>query len=131
METLLQDLRHAIRMLLRSPGFALVALLSLALGISATSTIFSAINAVLLRRPPYPNGDRLVTILNTPPKQPGNHFPVSTADLVHWRKDNRVFEQMEVSQWGTEMNALSGAGVPESIGVQSVTAGLLPLLGVQ
>jgi putative ABC transport system permease protein len=131
METLFQDLRHATRMLLRSPGFTLVAVLSLALGISATSTIFSAINAVLLRRRPYPNRDRLVTVLNTPLKQRGNQYPVSTADLVHWRKDNRVFEQIEVSQWGTEMNALSGGGVPERVGVQPVTAGLLPLFGVQ
>ena len=131
METLFQDLRHAIRMLLRSPGFTLVALFSLALGISATTTIFSAINAILLRRPPYPNSDRLVTIVNSPRKQPGIQYPVSTADLVLWRKDNRVFEQIEVSQWGTEMNALSGAGVSERVGVQLVTAGLLPIFGVQ
>jgi putative ABC transport system permease protein len=130
METLLQDLRHAIRMLLRSPGFTLVAVISLALGISATSTIFGAINAVLLRPPPYTNSDRLVTIVNSPLKQPGNQYPVSIADLVHWRRENRVFEQIEVSQWGAEMNAMTGAGVPERVGVQPVTAGLLPLLGV-
>ena len=131
MDTLFQDLRHAIRILLRSPGFTLVAVLSLTLGISANSTIFSAVNAALLRRPPYPKSDRLVTIVNSPLKQPGNHYPVSIADLVHWRKDNQVFEQIELSRWGAEMNALSGAGVPERVGVQSVTPGLLPLFGVQ
>lgn len=100
MEPFFQDLRYAIRMLLRSPGFALVAVLSLALGISATSTIFSAINSVLLRRPPYPNGDRLITVMNSPLKQPGNQYGVSTADLVRWRKENKVFEQLEGARGG-------------------------------
>jgi len=105
--------------------------LSLALGISANSTIFSAINAVLLRRPPYPNSDRLVTVVNSPLKQPGQRYPVSTADLVHLGKDNPLFDQIEASEWGTESNALSGAGVPERVVVQRVTPGLFPLLGVQ
>ena len=132
MDTLFQDLRYAIRMLVRIPGFTLVAVLSLALGISATSTIFSAIDSVLLRRPPYPDSDRLVTIVNSPLKQPGNQHPASTADLVRWRKDNKVFERLEVARWGgAEMNALSGAGVPERVAVLEVTSGLMSLFGVQ
>ena len=131
METLLQDLQYAIRTLRKSPAFAVVAVLSLALGIGANSTIFSAINAILIRRPPYPSLGRLVTIVNSPLKQPGNRYPVSTGDLFHWRKDNPVFEQIEASSWGAESNALSGAGVPERVAVQRVTPGLLPLLGVQ
>ena len=131
MATLFQDLRHAIRMLLRSPGFTLVALFSLALGISATTTIFSAIDAILLRPLPYPASDRLVSILNTSQKQPGNLQGVSTTDLVRWRKENSVFDQIELSRWGAEMNALSGAGVPERIGLEYITPGLFRLLGVQ
>ena len=131
MATLFQDLRHAIRMLLRSPGFALVAVLSLALGISATTTIFSAIDAILLRPLPYPGSDRLVSILNTSLKQPGNDFAVSEADLVRWRKENSVFEQIEITTRGAEMNALTGAGVPERIGLQTTTRGLFRMLGVQ
>jgi hypothetical protein len=130
MGTLFQDLRHAIRMLRKSPGFTLVAVLSLAVGISANTTIFSAINAILLRRAPYPDSDRLVTVVNTPLKQRGAQYPVSLADMIHWRKDSRVFDRLEVAQWVTEGSALSGAGVPERIGVQQVTPGLFPLLGV-
>ena len=75
METLLQDLRHAIRMLVKSPGFTLVAVLSLALGVSATTTIFSAIDAILLRPLPYPASDRLVSILNTSQSTPAAVSP--------------------------------------------------------
>jgi len=66
LETVWQDLRYAWRMLRRSPGFAIVATLSLALGIGANTTIFSAMDALLLRRLPYSNSDRLVTIVNCP-----------------------------------------------------------------
>jgi putative ABC transport system permease protein len=131
MATLPQDLRHAARMLLGSPGFTLVAVLSLVLGISATTTIFSAIDAILLRPLPYPKSDRLVFIVNTALKQPGNRSPVSEADLVRWRKDNSVFDQIEITTWGAEMNALTGAGVPERIGLQSTTRGLFRMLGVR
>lgn len=130
MGTLFQDLRHAMRMLRKSPGFTLVAVLSLAIGIGANTTIFSAIDALLLRRPPYPDSDRLVTVVNTPLRQRGAQYPVSLADMIHWRKESRVFDQLEVAQWITEGSALSGAGVPERIGVQQVTPGLFPLLGV-
>jgi putative ABC transport system permease protein len=126
-----QDLRHAIRMLVKSPGFTLVAILSLALGISATTTIFSAVDAILMRPLPYPAGDRLVSILNTSLKQPGSRSAVSLADFVRWRKENSVFEQIEVTTGGVEMNALTGAGVPERIGLQTTTRDLFRLLGVQ
>jgi putative ABC transport system permease protein len=112
METLFLDLRHGIRMLSRSPGFTLAAVFSRALGISANTTIFIAINAVLLRRLPYPKSDRLVTIENYILKQPGSHRLALSADLVHWRRDNRVFEQKELTQWAPEMTALSGAAIP-------------------
>src|ERR1700693_2303327 len=97
MDTLFHDLRHAIRMLLRSPGFALVALFSLALGISATTTIFSAIDAILLRPLPYRAIDRLVSIVNTSAKYPGSDLAVSEADLVRWRRENNVFDQIEMT----------------------------------
>src|SRR5690349_17954013 len=111
------DLRYAARVLGKNPGFTLVAVITLALGIAANTTIFSAMNAVLLRRLPYPNSDRLVTVLNIPLKQPDQRSPVSTADLVHLGKDNPLFDQIEASEWGVESNALSGAGVPERVAV--------------
>jgi putative ABC transport system permease protein len=131
METLFQDLRRAIRMLLRSPGFMLVALFSLALGISATTTIFSAVDAILLRPLPYPASARVVLILNTSLKQPGNDQGVSTSDLLRWRKGNSVFNQIELARWGAEMNAVTGAGVPERLALEYATPGLFRLLGVQ
>ncbi len=130
METLFLDVRYAVRLLVRSPGFTLVAILSLAIGIGANTTIFSAIDAVLLRRPPYPNSDRLVTIGNEPLKQPGAQWSVSPADVMRWRQDNRVFDRIEASERGSEPNAMTGAGVPERVGVREVTPGLFPLLGV-
>lgn len=111
--------------------FTLIAVLSLAIGVGANSTIFSAINAVLLRRPPYPNGDRLVTIVNVPRKQPGTRSAVSTADVARWRENNRFLDHIEATAWGPQANALSGAGVPERVNLQYFTPGVFSLLGVR
>jgi predicted permease len=117
-------------MLRKSPGFTLVAVLSLAIGISANTTIFSAINAILLRPAPYPDSDRLVTIVNSPLKERDARRSVSPAEVLRWRQDSRLFEQIEATEWGVEANAMSGAGMPERVGVQPVTHGLFKLFGV-
>ena len=90
------DLRYALRMMRRNPGFTAVAVLSLALGVCANTTIFSAINALLFRRLPYQNNDRLVGLLNRSFSQRGIQG-VSTGDLANWRKQNSVFDQIEVT----------------------------------
>jgi putative ABC transport system permease protein len=91
---LFQDLRYALRMLRKSPGFAFIIVLTLALGIGANSTIFSVINAVLLRPLPYPESDRLVYVdENNLPKGWG-HFSVSPANFVDWRGQSRSFERI-------------------------------------
>ena len=128
-EALGQDLRYAVRGLRQAPGFTVVAVLTLALGIGGTTTIFSAIDALLLRPLPYPDQDRLVALSNTYAKFPRESGPVSATDVAHWRADNQVFEQIEfVSR--PDMVAMSSAGSAERVGVQHVSARLLAFLGI-
>jgi putative ABC transport system permease protein len=129
LESLAQDSRYALRGLRRSPGFTLVAVLTVAVGVSASTTIFSAMNAILLRRLPYPSADRLVNISLKPLKHPQYLGPVSDGDVARWRAENNSFEQIEITS-RPDMVALSGAGTPERVGVQHVSPGLFPLLGV-
>jgi predicted permease len=125
-----QDLRYAARGLYKNPVFALVAVLTLAIGIGGTTTIFSAIDALILRPLPYPNQDRLVAISNAYARFPRDRGPVSGTDVAHWKADNQVFETIEfVSR--PDMVAMSSAGSAERVGVQHVSARLLPLLGIK
>src|SRR5262245_27633476 len=94
LETLWQDIRYGARVLRRSPGFTTVAVLTLALGIGATTAMFSVVNAVLLQPLPFPNADRLVAVEERMPKiQPGS-FPVSAPDVPDFRRLNQVFEDL-------------------------------------
>ncbi|HKV80374.1 MAG TPA: ABC transporter permease [Candidatus Sulfotelmatobacter sp.] len=129
-EALGQDLHYAARGLCKSPAFTLVACLTLAIGIGGTTTIFSAIDALLLRPLPYPDQDRLVAISNTYRQFPRDRGPVSGTDVAHWRADNQVFAQIEFVS-GPDMVAMSSAGSAERVGVQHVSARLLPLLGIK
>jgi len=124
-----QDLRFAARGLCKSPVFTVVAVLTLAIGIGGTTTIFSAIDALLLRPLPYPEHDRLVALSNSYPRFPRDRGPVSGTDVAHWRADNQVFEQIEFVS-GPDMVAMSSAGSAERVGVQHVSARLFPLLGI-
>src|SRR5580704_2213139 len=128
-ETLGQDLQYAVRRMRKGPVFTLVAVLSLAIGVSANTTIFSAINGVLLRPLPYPDQDRLVTISNSALQHPEYLGDVSETDLGHWRAENRVFDQMEVTS-RPDLVAMSGVGIPERVGVQHVSPGFFSLLGM-
>jgi putative ABC transport system permease protein len=129
-EVLGQDLLYAVRGMRKSPGFTLVVVLTLALGIGGTTTIFSAIDALLLRPLPYPDQDRLVALSTTYAKFPRFHGPVSGTDVAHWRADNQVFEQIEFVS-GPDNVAMSGAGSAERVGVQHVSAQLFSLLGIK
>ncbi len=129
-ETLGQDLRYAARGLCKSPAFTLISVLTLALGIGGTTTIFSALDALLLRPLPYPDQARLVALSTTYAKFPRERAPVSGTDVAHWRVDNRVFEQIECASW-PDMVAMSGAGYAERVGVQHVSVRLFSLLGVK
>ena len=129
-EAIGQDLRYAVRGLRKSPGFTLVSVLTLAIGIGGTTAVFSVINGILLRPLPYPDQDRLVAVSNVNLKEPKYSLPVSTTDVAHWRVDNRVFETLEFVSHA-DMVAMSSAGSGERVGVQHMSARLLPLLGVK
>jgi predicted permease len=115
--TLWQDLRFGMRMLRRNPGFTIVTVLTLALGIGATTAIFSVVNAVLLRPLPYRAPDRLVLVPN-----------VRGTDFLRWRDQSKAFESMAAFYFHTD--DLTGSGEPERLAVLYVSANLFATLGV-
>ncbi|MCI0487334.1 MAG: ABC transporter permease [Blastocatellia bacterium] len=128
MDTLLQDLRYAIRVLIKKPAFTAVAVLALALGIGATSAIFSVVHAVLLRPLPYQDSDRLVLIwTDFGPDLPQNW--VSGPELLDFRQRCTSFEGFTAMAWPSV--ALTGAGEPEQVQGAVVSANFFSLLGVQ
>jgi predicted permease len=132
MGTLLQDLRFATRLLLRSPGFTAVAVLSLALGIGANSTIFTLVNAVLLHPLPMQDPDRLVAVFTTDERNRGaffNYMPTSRLNFEDYRKDGEVFTGMAAHS-GLAL-AFAGKGEPEQIFGEMVTGDFFSLLGVK
>src|ERR1700684_1399119 len=126
MSAMLQDLKFAVRMLVKSPGFTAVAILTLALGIGANTAIFSVVNAVLLRPLPFKNYSQLVVLRETY-KLVGN-VSVSYPDFLDWRQQAHSFSAMAAIQ-NRGFN-LSGVAQPENIGGYAVSPNLLALLGV-
>src|SRR5882672_4458468 len=116
METLLSDLRFGFRMLRKAPGFTIVAVTVLALGIGANTAIFSVVNAILLRPLPFQDPERLVQLWHVPPPKsfPGmTRFSVSPANYLDWANQNHSFEQMAI--YGFMSFNLTGRGEPESL----------------
>ncbi|HZU27064.1 MAG TPA: ABC transporter permease [Bryobacteraceae bacterium] len=119
----IRDMRYGARNLARTPGFTAVALLTLALGIGATTAIFSVVNAVLLRPLPYRDAGKLVTLLH------GGTGPVASGNYLDWRDQNRSFDAMGAADaWGPN---LTGIDHPEHLAALQVTQNLLPMLGIQ
>ncbi len=123
-----QDLRFGARMLLKQPGFTLIAVLTLALGIGANTAIFSIVNAVLLRPFPYKEPERLV-ILQERFNAGGRSSP-SYPNLVDWRAQNTAFEAISAVR-GNESFNFTGAGEPERLQGRLVSAEFFSLLGVE
>src|SRR4029453_9438058 len=98
MRTILKDIRYGIRSLARHPGFAAIALITLALGIGANTAIFSVVNAVLLRPLPYNDPDHLVWLWDTQPQLAT--APTSLPDFIDWRDQNESFEFLAAFQSG-------------------------------
>jgi predicted permease len=130
LETIWRDVLHAARTLRKSPGFLAVVVLSLALGIGANSTIFSVINAVMLRRLPYEQPERLMAIWQTVPGQPGERQAPPIAETVDWKKQNDVFEDIALTSF-TESGPVSGMGEAEQAQVQNVSPNYFALLGAK
>ena len=132
MRTLAQDIRYALRMLRKNPGFAAVTVGVLALGIGANTAIFSVVNAVLLKPLPYPDAHRLVVVPHVPPQDifPGmKTFSVSPANYFDWKAQNDVFEKMTIL--AADRMTLTGSGQPESVATAYVSADFFSVLGVR
>ena len=133
MDTLIRDLRYAVRMLAKRPGFTAVAVVALALGIGANTAIFSVVNAVLLRPLPYREPDQIVKIWEVFPdaKLRADKANVSPANFIDWANQNEVFEQTAAYDGGRAGFNLTEGGQSEHIQGARVSASLFPLLGAQ
>jgi len=132
MLTLLTDLKHGLRVLLKNPGFTAAAIIVLALGIGANTAIFSVVNAVLLRPLPFRDPARLVQIWHVPPAKsfPGmTEFAVSAANFIDWQQQNDVFDKMAIYS-GSSLN-LTGREQPEALRGAAVSADFFSTLQVQ
>jgi predicted permease len=127
LEELLRDLHYAVRVLRKNPGFTLIAVLTLALGIGANTALFSIVNGVLLNPLPYANPEQLVTLHASKPNfETGS---ISFPNFRDWRKDNRTFSAMAISRsFGF---SLTGRGEPERVQAKLVSSDFFSLLGVQ
>ena len=127
MPILAQDVRFAIRALLKRPGFASLAILTLALGVGATTAIFTVVNAILLRPLPYRDADRLVHVHIR--GGDGDIYPLPDSDFAAWRDRHEAFDTISVVDGG-EGYSLAGDGPPERVIAQNVTDRFFAVLGV-
>ena len=128
LETLWQDLRFGLRMLLKHRGFALVSLLTLAIGIGANTAIFTVVDATLIRPLPYPNANRAVMVWEHRLPDGERQNVTSPATFLNWQHDNTVFDQMAAIF--NDSSILSGGDAPEQIGTGSVSPNFFSILGV-
>src|ERR1700693_5376532 len=127
MSELFQDLRYAIRMLAKSPGFTTVAVLTLALAIGANTALFSVVNGVLLNPLPYPHSEQLVTLHESKPNF--NTGSISYPNFLDWQKENHTLSSMAVSR--PDSFSLTNLGEGEQIQGQFVTSDFFSILGVK
>jgi len=127
METLFQDLRYGLRMLVRSPGFTVVAVATLALGIGANTALFSVINGVLLSPLPFPQPDQLVTLHENKPNFEGGS--VSYLNFRDWQRDNHTFSSLALAR--NYDFSLTGIGEAEQVSGEFISADFFSVLGVR
>lgn len=126
---LAQDIRYAARLLRRQPRFALLASLTMALGIGATTVLFSVTYGVLMKPLPWPHGDRLVTLKETRGSKSPRFGSFSNAAYLAWREEATTIES--IAAWSQRTATLVGAGDPERIRIAAVSASLFPVLGAR
>ena len=129
MESLVSDVRYAVRNLLRRPGFTIIAVITLALGIGANTAIFSAINALLLNPLPFPELDRIVAVWDKQPAHGVVHNEVAFANFLDLKAQSKSFEQLALYRWWSPN--LTGIESPERIQGFLVTANYFDALGVK
>jgi putative ABC transport system permease protein len=129
MENLIQDVRYGLRMLARAPGFAVVAVLTVALGIGATTAIFTVVNAVLLRPLPYPHPEELVYVLENLGPNYGMNPLAGNREFVAWRNQSRTLRT--VAAYTPNWFNLTGGGEPERVTAGLATSSFFSLLGAR
>jgi putative ABC transport system permease protein len=128
-ETLFADLRYAVRRLRQKPGFAIASLLTVALGIGATSAIFSVINGVLLKPLPYPQSEQIVALRHTAPGINIDDMNLAASLYFTYSEENRVFQ--DVGMYQLDTSSVTGLAEPEEVPALVVTNRFLSVLGVQ
>ncbi len=128
MATLWQDIRYSLRVLARSPGFAAVTILILALGIGTNGAIFSMVNAVLLRPLPYKDADRIVALWEQKKQEGIEEMGTSARNFRQWRGQNQVFESL--AAWQNRTCYVTGLAEPRQIRATAASSNLFSLLGV-
>jgi len=129
MQTLRQDLRYGVRMLTKNPGFTVVAVLALTLGIGANTAIFSVVNSVLLRPLPYSEPGRLVQLWEVDAKKKTSEMPASYPNFADWRDQKNAFE--EVAAYSDWTFNLTGTGEPERIRSAIISPAFFSTLGIK
>ncbi len=129
MRTLLADLRYGLRLLRQAPGFTLVAILALGLGIGANTAIFSTLDAVLLRPLPYDDPDRVMMVFEDASAIGFAHNTPAPANYFDWRDQNHVFTDMAATR--NRSMSITGDGTPEQLYGQAVTPNFFSVLGVR
>jgi len=127
METLLRELRYGLRILTRSPGFAAIAVLTLALGIGASTAIFSVVDAVLLRTLPYPNSQKIVRVWEQAPD--GHRMNLADPNFDDFRAQNNTFASLAIYGYGP--SSVSGGSEPVRVNIAEVSSGFFKALGVE
>ncbi|MEP6955523.1 MAG: ABC transporter permease [Chthoniobacterales bacterium] len=127
---MISDLKYAVRMLLKAPGFSVIAIVALALGIGANTAIFSVVNAVLLRPLPYPDSDKLIMRRERTPTVPLGS--VGYSNFLDWRAGQRSFTDLALLRRSSMNFAnVTGDTAPERVGGADVSWNFLALLGLQ